>query len=180
MKELKGTKTYQNLAEAFSGESQARNKYTYFASQAKKEGYNQISAIFEETANNEKEHAKLWFKLMHGGSVPNTLTCLEMAAQGENFEWTDMYSRMAKEAREEGFEDIAKLFDGVGAVEKHHEQRYNTLHARIEQNEVWKRAGVNAWICGNCGHIHYGDEAPDLCPVCAHPKAYFVELAESY
>ncbi len=180
MKELKGTKTWANLAEAYSGESQARNKYTYFASAARKEGYNQIAAIFEETADNEKEHAKLWFKLLHGGSVPKTLENLTIAAGGEHYEWNDMYARMAKEAREEGFDDIAKLFDGVAAIEKSHEERYMRLHQRIEMNEVFKRAGVNAWICGNCGHIHYGGGAPEVCPVCAHPQAYFVELKENY
>ncbi len=178
MKDLKGTKTYANLAEAFSGESQARNKYTYFASQARKDGYNQIAAIFEETAGNEKEHAKLWFKLFHG--IGNTEQNLLTAASGENYEWTDMYARMAKEAREEGFEDIAVLFEGVGAIEKEHEARYNQLHQHVVQNQVFQRAGVEAWICGNCGHIHYGDAAPLTCPVCAHPQAYFVELTKNY
>ncbi len=179
MPELKGTKTYKNLEEAFAGESMARNKYTYYASQARKEGYNQIAAIFEETAGNEKEHAKLWFKLVHQG-IGKTRDNLLDAAAGENYEWTDMYSRMAKEAREEGFHEIAKLFDGVAAVEKEHEERYRTLQKRIVENEVFKRPGVTAWICGNCGHIHYGDAAPDICPVCAHPQAYFVELCKNY
>ncbi len=179
MGNLKGTKTYNNLSEAFAGESMARNKYTYYASQAKKEGYNQIGAIFEETAGNEKEHAKLWFKLMHDG-MPTTEANLLDAAGGEHYEWTDMYARMAKEAREEGFDNIAKLFEGVAAIEKTHEERYRLLHERLEKNECFKRAGVNAWICGNCGHIHYGDEAPDTCPVCSHPRAYFVELAKNY
>ena len=179
MSKLKGTKTYENLAEAFAGESMARNKYTFYASQAKKEGYNQIAAIFEETAGNEKEHAKLWFKLMHDG-ICKTVDNLEDAANGENYEWTDMYSRMAKEAREEGFEAIAKLFDGVAGVEKTHEERYRILRDRVKENEVFKRAGVNAWICGNCGYIHYGEEAPELCPVCAHPRAYFFELVKNY
>lgn len=179
MKELKGTKTYANLAEAFAGESQARNKYTFYASKARKEGYNQIAAIFEETAGNEKEHAELWFKYMHDG-VPGTIENLKDAAAGENYEWTDMYARMAKEAREEGFTEIAERFEGVGAVEKAHEERYRTLQARVEANEVFKRAGVNAWLCGNCGHIHYGDEAPKICPVCDHARAYFVELCKNY
>lgn len=179
MSKLKGTKTYDNLAEAFAGESMARNKYTYYASQAKKEGYNQIAAIFEETAGNEKEHAKLWFKLMHDG-IGKTVDNLEDAASGENYEWTDMYNRMAKEAREEGFEAIAKLFDGVASVEKAHEERYRTLRDHVQKNEVFKRAGVSAWICGNCGYIAHGDEAPEVCPVCAHPRAYFVELVKNY
>lgn len=179
MKELKGTKTYANLAEAFSGESQARNKYTYYASQARKEGYNQIAAIFEDTANNEKEHAKLWYKLLNGG-VHKTAENLLDAANGEQYEWTDMYARMAKEAREEGFEEIAVRFEGVAAVEKSHEARYRTLQARVEAGEVFHRPGVNVWVCGNCGHIHYGDGAPELCPVCDHPKAYFMELCKNY
>lgn len=179
MSKLKGTKTYDNLQEAFAGESMARNKYTYYASQAKKEGYNQIAQIFEETAGNEKEHAKLWFKLMHDG-IGKTVDNLEDAANGENYEWTDMYSRMAKDAREEGFEAIAKLFDGVAEVEKAHEARYRTLRDHVQSNQVFKRAGVTAWICGNCGYIHYGDEAPEVCPVCAHPRAYFVELVKNY
>ncbi|MDR0897314.1 MAG: rubrerythrin family protein [Oscillospiraceae bacterium] len=179
MPDLKGTKTYANLAEAFSGESQARNKYTFYASKARKEGYNQIADIFEETARNEKEHAELWFKHMHGG-IGTTAANLLDAASGENYEWTDMYARMAKEAREEGFEAIARQMEGVMAIEKHHEERYRKLNERVENGEVFKREGVNAWLCGNCGHIHYGEEAPDLCPVCAHPKAYFVELCENY
>ena len=178
MKELKGTRTLANLAEAFAGESQARNKYTYYASKARKEGYNQIAAIFEETANNEKEHAKLWFKLLHG--IGDTVDNLRDAAAGEHGEWTDMYDRMAREAREEGFDDIAKLFDGVAAIEKHHEERYLKLVERLNNSEVFKRAGVKAWLCGNCGHIHFGEAAPEVCPVCAHPQAYFVELAENY
>ncbi len=180
MKELKGTKTYANLAEAFAGESQARNKYTFYASRARKEGYNQIAAIFEETAGNEKEHAELWYKHLHGG-IGTTAANLLDAAAGEHYEWTDMYARMAKEAREEGFEDIAKQMEGVAAIEKSHEERYKKLNERIEKNEVFKRPGVTAWICGNCGHIHYSEEgAPEACPVCAHPKAYFVELCKNY
>lgn len=179
MDKLRNTKTHDNLAEAFAGESQARTKYTFYASQAKKEGYHQIAAIFEETANNEKEHAKIWYKLLHDG-IGKTADNLEDAAAGENFEWTDMYARMAREAREEGFEDIARLFDGVAAIEKEHEERYRTLQDRIKANEVFKRDGVQAWICGNCGHIHYGDAAPDVCPVCVHPQGYFVELAKNY
>lgn len=180
MKELHGTKTYENLKEAFAGESQARNKYTFYASKARKEGYNQIAAIFEETAGNEKEHAELWFKHMHGG-IGTTADNLEDAANGENYEWTDMYARMAKEAREEGFEAIAKQFEGVAAIEKSHEERYRKLNERVKQNEVFKREGVTAWICGNCGHIHYSAEgAPEECPVCAHPRAYFLELAKNY
>jgi len=180
MKELKGTKTYANLAEAFSGESRARNKYTFYASQARKDGYNQIAAIFEETAANEKEHAELWFKHMNGG-MGTTAENLKDAAAGENYEWTDMYARMAKEAYAEGFDAIARQFEGVAGVEKYHEERYRKLNERIAHNEVFKRAGVRAWICGNCGHIHYGEDgAPMVCPVCNHPQAYFVELNEGY
>ena len=180
MKELKGTKTYANLAEAFAGESQARNKYTFFASKARKEGYNQIAAFFEETAANEKEHAELWYKHMHGG-IGATEDNLLDAAAGERAEWTDMYARMAKEAYEEGFEAIARQFEGVAAIEKHHEERYLKLRERAVNNEMFKREGVKAWICGNCGHIHYGqDGAPAQCPICAHPQAYFVELCENF
>lgn len=179
MSKLEGSKTYKNLAEAFAGESMARNKYTYYASQAKKEGYNQIASIFEETAMNEKEHAKLWFKLMHDG-IGKTVDNLEDAAGGEHYEWTDMYNRMAKDAREEGFENIAKLFDGVAQVEKAHEARYRTLREHVKNNEVFKRTDVNAWICGNCGYIAYSEEAPNSCPVCSHPRAYFMELAKNY
>ncbi len=178
--EFKGSKTEQNLMNAFAGESQARNKYSYYASAAKKEGYVQIAAIFEETANNEKEHAKMWFKELHGGSVPKTLENLADAAAGENYEWTDMYAGFAKEAREEGFERIAKLFELVGAIEKHHEERYRTLAKNIEDGIVFKRDTENAWICNNCGHIHIGEGAPDLCPVCAHPKAYFSLDVKNY
>ena len=170
--ELKGSKTEANLATAFAGESQARNKYTYYASQAKKEGYNQIAAIFEETAANEKEHAKMWFKLLHGG-VPNTVQNLKDAAAGENYEWTDMYSQFAKEAREEGFDAIAKLFEGVAAIEKEHEERYLTLLKNLEEGVVFKRGDEYVWKCRNCGHIHFGKTAPEVCPICAHPQAYF-------
>ena len=180
MKELKGTKTEKNLQEAFAGESQARNKYTYFASKARKDGYEQIAAIFEETANNEKEHAKMWFKLLEGGSVRSTRENLKAAAEGENYEWTDMYDRMAQEAEEEGFHEIAEKFRGVGAVEKAHEERYNKLVERIESGEVFEREGVKVWKCLNCGHLHVGAEAPEVCPVCNHPKAYFEEQVVNY
>ena len=177
--ELKGSKTEANLATAFAGESQARNKYTYYASQAKKEGYNQIAAIFEETAGNEKEHAKMWFKLLHGG-VPNTVQNLKDAAAGENYEWTDMYSQFAKEAREEGFDAIAKLFEGVAAIEKEHEERYLALLKNVEEGKVFKKDGIVMWKCANCGHIHVGKQAPEVCPVCAHPRDYFQLKAENY
>lgn len=172
MKDLKGTKTEKNLQTAFAGESQARNKYTYYASKAKKDGYEQIAAIFEETANNEKEHAKLWFKLLHGG-IPDTLTNLADAAAGENYEWTDMYATFAKEAKEEGFDYIAKLFEGVAKIEKRHEERYRKLIENIEGGLVFSRDGDMIWECRNCGHIHIGKSAPEVCPVCAHPRAYF-------
>ena len=178
--ELKGSKTEQNLMTAFAGESQARNKYTYFASQARKEGYEQIAAIFEETANNEKEHAKLWFKLLHGGEVPTTAENLLAAAEGENFEWTDMYDRMAKEAKEEGFDHIAFLFEEVGKIEKEHEERYRKLLGNVEGGLVFSRDGEKIWKCRNCGHIVIGKEAPELCPVCTHAKAYFEIKAENY
>ena len=177
--ELKGSKTEANLMTAFSGESQARNKYTYYASQAKKEGYNQIAAIFEETAANEKEHAKMWFKLLHGG-VPNTVQNLKDAAAGENYEWTDMYSQFAKEAREEGFDAIAKLFEGVAAIEKEHEERYLALLKNVEEGKVFKKDGIVMWKCANCGHIHVAAEAPAVCPVCAHPQSYFELRAMNY
>ena len=180
MKELKGTRTEANLMAAFAGESQAAIKYTYYASAAKKEGYNQISDIFTETSGNEKEHAKLWFKLLHGGKVPGTTVNLEDAAAGENFEWTDMYAQFAKEAREEGFEEIAKTFEGVGAIEKEHEERYRKLLANINEGKVFCRDGVYVWKCTNCGHIHVGTQAPEACPVCAHPQAYFEIRAENY
>ncbi len=178
--ELKGSKTEQNLMAAFAGESQARNKYTYFASKAKKEGYEQIAAIFEETANNEKEHAKLWFKLLNGGEVPGTEENLKAAAEGENYEWTDMYAEFAKVAREEGFEHIAFLFEGVAQIEKEHEERYRKLLANINDKLVFSSEGDAIWICRNCGHIHIGKEAPKVCPVCAHPQAYFERRAINY
>lgn len=180
MKDLKGTRTEQNLMAAFAGESQARNKYTYFASKARKEGYVQIARIFEETADNEKEHAKLWFKLLEGGSVKDTASNLKAAAEGENFEWTDMYAGFAKEAKEEGFDEIAALFEGVGAIEKEHEERYRRLLERVEGNAVFSRDGDAIWQCANCGHICVGKKAPEVCPVCAHPQAYFQVKAENY
>ena len=178
--ELKGSKTEANLMAAFAGESQARNKYTYYASAAKKEGYNQIAAIFEETAGNEKEHAKLWFKLLHDGKVPDTLTNLKDAAAGENYEWTDMYAQFAAVAKEEGFDHIAYLFEAVGNIEKEHEERYNKLIDNIENGKVFERDGIVVWKCSNCGHIHIGTKAPEVCPVCAHPKAYFEIKADNY
>ena len=176
--ELKGTKTEANLWKAFAGESQARNKYTYFASKAKKEGYNQIAAIFEETANNEKEHAKLWFKHLNG--IGTTEENLLAAAAGENEEWTEMYRQMAIEAREEGFEAIAKQFEGVAEIEKRHEERYLKLAKNVKDNKVFAKDGEIAWICLNCGHIYFGKEAPMACPVCAHPQAYFEEHKVNY
>ena len=171
--ELKGSRTEQNLMTAFAGESQARNKYTYYASKAKKEGFEQIAAIFEETANNEKEHAKMWFKELHGGEVPGTIENLNDAADGENYEWTDMYSEFAKVAREEGFTRIALLFEGVAKIEKEHEERYRKLIANIEDGLVFSRDGDTIWQCRNCGHIVVGKKAPVTCPVCAHPQSYF-------
>ena len=178
--ELKGSKTEQNLMTAFAGESQARNKYTYYASKAKKDGYEQIAAIFEETANNEKEHAKMWFKELHGGSIPDTMENLLDAAAGENYEWTDMYSEFAKVAREEGFDRIAYLFEGVAAIEKEHEERYRKLIENIEGGLVFSRDGDKIWKCRNCGHIVIGKEAPKVCPICAHPQSYFEIKAENY
>lgn len=178
--ELKGSKTEKNLQEAFAGESQARNKYTYYASKAKKDGYVQISKIFEETAANEKEHAEIWFKYLHGGKVPGTVANLKDAAEGENFEWTDMYARMAAEAREEGFEEIAQKFEMVGAIEREHEERYRKLLANIEQGIVFSREGDVIWQCSNCGHIVIGKKAPDVCPVCDHEQSYFQLKAENY
>ena len=177
---LKGTKTEKNLQEAFAGESQARNKYTYFASKARKEGYVQIAALFEETAQNEKEHAEIWFKYLHGGAVPSTPENLEAAADGENFEWTDMYDRMAKEAREEGFAEIAKKFELVGAIEKRHEERYRRLLKNIQDKKVFSKDGDAIWQCSNCGHVVIGKNAPEVCPVCLHAQAYFQILAENY
>ena len=178
--ELKGSKTEQCLMQAFAGESQARNKYTYFASKAKKEGFVQIAKIFEETANNEKEHAKLWFKFLHDGNVPETAANLLDAAQGENYEWTDMYAGFAKTAQEEGFEKLAYLFEAVAKIEKTHEERYRKLLKNVETQEVFKKAGIVVWECSNCGHLHIGETAPEICPVCAHPKAYFQVRAENY
>ena len=177
---LKGTKTEANLQAAFAGESQARNKYTYFASKAKKEGFVQIAAIFEETAKNEQEHAKIWFKLLHGGEIASTAENLLAAAEGENYEWTEMYYEFAKVAREEGFEDIAKLFDGVAAIEKEHEERYRKLLANVKGDLVFSKDGDAVWQCSNCGHIVVGKKAPEVCPICAHPQAYFQVRAENY
>ena len=177
---LKGTKTEANLMAAFAGESQAATKYGYYASAAKKDGYNQIAAIFEETAANEKEHAKMWFKLLHGGAVPGTIENLKDAAAGENYEWTDMYATMAKEAREEGFDDIAVLFEGVAKIEKEHEERYLKLLANVEGGLVFSRDQDMIWQCTNCGHVVIGKKAPDVCPVCDHPQAYFQIKAENY
>ena len=178
--DLKGSKTEKNLMEAFSGESQARNKYSYYASKAKKDGYEQIAALFEETANNEKEHAKIWFKLLHGGSVADTITNLKDAAAGENYEWTDMYARFAKDAKEEGFNKIAYLFEEVGKIEKEHEERYKALLANIERNNVFEREDKTMWICRNCGHVHYGKKALNVCPVCDHPQSFFEIKSENY
>ncbi len=180
MKELKGSKTEKNLQEAFAGESMARNKYTYYASQARKDGFVQIANIFEETANNEKEHAKLWFKLLHGGEVPGTAENLLDAAQGENYEWTDMYARFAADAREEGFTQIAALFDMVAKIEKEHEERYRKLLANVEGQLVFSRDGDMIWECSNCGHIIIGKKAPGMCPVCKHPQAFFQIKAQNY
>ena len=177
--ELKDSKTFQNLATAFAGEAQARVKYEYYASQAKKDGYVQIASLFEETANNEKEHAKIWFKLLHDG-MPSTPENLVDAANGENYEWTDMYDRMAKEAEEEGFTKIAALFKMVGAIEKEHEERYRKLLANIEGGLVFSRDGDMIWQCSNCGHIVVGKKAPEICPVCSHPQSYFQIKAENY
>ena len=180
MKELKGTKTEKNLMEAFAGESQARTKYTFYASKAKKEGYEQIAALFMETAENEKEHAKLWFKYLHGNDMPDTMANLADAAAGENYEWTDMYERMAKEAEEEGFTEIAFKFRGVGAIEKHHEERYRKLLKNSEDGIVFSRDGDTIWQCRNCGHIVIGKKAPGVCPVCLHPQSFFQIEALNY
>lgn len=178
--ELKGSRTEANLMAAFAGESQARNKYTYYASKAKKEGYVQISKIFEETAANEKEHAEIWFKLLHEGGIPDTATNLLDAAQGENYEWTEMYAEFAKVAKEEGFTKIAFLFDAVAKIEKEHEERYRKLLANVEGGLVFSRDGEMIWQCSNCGHIHVGKKAPEICPVCDHAKAYFQIKPENY
>ena len=178
--ELRGSKTEKNLWEAFAGESQARNKYTYFASKAKKEGYEQISAIFTETANNEKEHAKIWFKLLHDGEVPGTLANLADAADGENYEWTDMYDSFAKTAEEEGFPELAQKFRLVGEIERHHEERYRALLRNVETAKVFEKSEVKVWECRNCGHIVVGTKAPDVCPTCNHPQSYFEVHAENY
>ena len=179
MKDLKGTKTEANLMEAFAGESMARGKYTYYASKAKKEGYVQIANFFEETAKNEQEHAKLWFKLLHGG-MPDTLANLYDAANGENYEWTDMYDTFAKEAKEEGFDELAVLFDAVAKIEKHHEERYRKLLKAVQEKTVFEKDKDIVWECSNCGHIHIGTKAVELCPVCKHPQAYFAEKANNY
>ena len=178
--DLKGTKTEKNLMEAFAGESQARNKYTYYASKAKKDGYEQIAAIFEETARNEKEHAKMWFKLLHDGAVPSTIDNLKDAADGENYEWTDMYDEFAKTAKEEGFNHISFLFTEVAKIEKEHEERYRKLLANINNEVVFEEENKVMWICRNCGHVHYGEKAPKVCPVCAHPQSYFERKANNY
>ena len=176
--ELKGSRTEQNLMTAFAGESQARNKYTYFASVAKKEGYEQIAAIFEQTANNEKEHAKLWFKAL--GELGDTAQNLLAAAEGENYEWTEMYAEFAKVAEEEGFTALARQFRAVAAVEKEHEERYRKLLENVETAQVFAKAGITVWVCRNCGHIHIGTEAPKACPVCVHPQSYFEVRANNY
>ena len=179
-KNLQGTKTEANLKAAFAGESQAHNKYTYFASKAKKDGYVQIAAIFEETAKNEQEHAKIWYKILNGGQVSDTATNLKDAAAGENYEWTDMYAGFAETAREEGFTEVARLFDAVAAIEKEHEERYKKLLSNVENGLVFSKDGDAVWQCSNCGHIVIGKNAPEVCPVCAHPKAYFQLKAENY
>ena len=178
--ELKGSKTEQNLMTAFAGESQARNKYTFFASKAKKEGYEQIAAIFQETADNEKEHAKMWYKLLNGGEVGTTEENLKAAAEGENYEWTDMYAEFAKTAKEEGFNRIAYLFEEVGKIEKEHEARYLKLLENVRDGKVFEAGEIKIWKCRNCGHVVIGTKAPEICPVCSHPKAYFEIKAENY
>jgi len=180
MAELKGSKTEANLMAAFAGESQATNKYTYYASRAKKDGYEQMAQIFAETAHNEREHAKIWFKLLHGGSVPDTATNLQDAAQGEHFEWTDMYAGFAKTAKEEGFDNIAALFEQVAAIEKEHEERYKALLANIQNKTVFMKDSPTEWECANCGHRHVAEAAPEGCPVCAHPKGFFMITARNY
>ena len=178
--ELNGSKTEKNLMAAFAGESQAKTKYEYYASQAKKDGYEQIAAIFEETSRNEKEHAKLWFKYLHGGVVPKTIENLKDAANGENYEWTDMYAEFSKTAKEEGFDELATLFEEVGKIEKEHEERYLTLLKNIEDDRVFKKDGEKMWICRNCGHVYFGTEAVDVCPVCKHPKSYMEVRCQNY
>lgn len=180
MKELKGSKTEKNLMEAFAGESKAHTKYSYYASKARKDGYEQIAAIFEETSHNEKEHAKLWFKLLHGGDMPDTMANLRDAADGENYEWTDMYERMAVDAEEEGFSAIAKRFRAVADIERLHEERYRRLLQNIEEGIVFSRDGDRVWVCRNCGHIVIGPKAPAACPVCAHPQSFFELRADNY
>ena len=180
MAEIKGTKTEKNLNAAFAGETQARVKYQYYASKAKKDGYEQIASIFEETSDNEKEHAKIWFKLLHDGAVPDTVENLKDAIKGEEYEETEMYVKFAKEAREEGFEEIAKLFEQVGKIEAKHEERYRKILQNIEDGMVFKADGVTVWKCRNCGYIHIGDSAPEECPVCKHPQAYFEIQAQNY
>ena len=180
MKDLRDSKTYENLMTAFAGESQARNKYTYFASAAKKEGYEQIAAIFEETANNEKEHAKMWFKLLNDGAVPSTMENLKAAAEGENYEWTDMYDNFAKVAEEEGFKDIASKFRLVAAIEKEHEERYLKLLSNMNEDRVFEKEDTTVWVCRNCGYVHVGKTAPKVCPVCNHPQAYFELRSTNY
>ena len=180
MADLKGSKTEANLLTAFAGESQARNKYTYYASKAKKDGYEQIANLFLETANNEKEHAKIWFKLLHDGNIPDTAANLLDAAEGENYEWTEMYAEFAKVAKEEGFDKIAYLFEAVGKIEKEHEERYRKLLANVESGLVFSKDGDVIWQCANCGHIVIGKKAPEVCPVCAHPQSYFQVKAENY
>ena len=178
--ELKGSKTEKNLWEAFAGESQARNKYTYYASKAKKDGYEQIAELFTRTADNEKEHAKMWFKLLHGGAVPSTLENLKDAAAGENYEWTDMYKNFAQTAREEGFEEIAVMFEGVAKIEAEHEARYNALLENVQNKKCFVKQEVKVWECRNCGHKHVGKSAPEMCPVCSHPQAYFELESKNY
>lgn len=178
--ELKGSNTEKNLQAAFAGESQARNKYTYYASKAKKDGYEQLASIFESTANNEKEHAKMWFKLLHGDEIPDTLTNLKDAADGEHYEWTDMYANFADEAEKEGFREIAKLFRGVAEIEKYHEKRYRKLYDNIVDEKVFKSDKEEAWECRNCAYISKSKVAPEICPVCKHPKAYFMKQETNY